>query len=331
MKFWIILLLIGLLLSSSISAESIYELITKGNLEQAADTLSKLSTASVRNGNILFFHSMLESDAVKAVQLMEASLEASVDIQYREEIYCRLAQFYLLKENYLKLQRIITDYKSLWEKGKYADQMLRFSVLIDQHDKKYESALRQVDRYLLNFTDEERQQCGTIDKARIMNYNSKNIGADRLLETLSRSRSGTGVPQALYLLTLRAIEKQDSDEAVFYYNLFREGYPSAVGFDALVEKLLGLTSNKKSDSEADQLTGTFYSVQVGVFSDNGNAKKQADLFKKQGHKVDITDKTISGVKYKVVYVGRFKSYEKASDLKLQLEAENHEAFQVVAR
>lgn len=331
MKVRIILILIGLLFSSPIAAESIYDMITKGDHEKAVDTLSKLSTASIRNGNILFYQSLLELDAGKAVQLMEAALEASVDIQYREEIYYRLAQFYLLKENYLKLHKIITEYKSFWENGKYADQMIRYSILIDQHDKKYETALRQVDRYLLNFTDEERHQWGTIDKARIMNFNSKNIGADHLLETLSRSRSGDGVPQALYLLTLRAIEKKKNDDAVFYYNLFREGYPSAVGFEALVDKLLSLTSNEKSDSEADRLTGTFYSIQVGVFSNNGNAKKQADLFKKHGHQVDISDKTISGVKYKVVYVGRFNSYEKASDLKLQLEAMNHEAFQVVAR
>ncbi len=331
MKIWISLLLICLLFLSPVSAESVYEMITKGKLEQASDALSKLSTASVRNGNILFYQALLESDAGKSVQLMNASLDASVDIQYREEIYCKLAQYYLLIGNYSKLQKIITDYRSFWENGKYADQMIRYSVLIDQHDKKYETALRQVDRYLLDFTDEQRQQCGKIDKARIMNYNNKNIGADRLLGTLSRLRSGEGVPQALYLLTLRAVEKQNTDDAVFYYNVLREGYPSSVGFDALVDKLLGLTANKKSDSEADRLTGTFYSIQVGVFSNKGNAKRQADLFKKYGHKVEIKDKIISGIKYNVVYVGKFSSFEKASDLKLQLEAENHEAFQVVAR
>ncbi len=331
MKVWIILLIFCLLCFSSVSAESIYEMISKGKLEKASKALSELSTASVRNGDILFYQALLEPDAGKSIQLLNASLDASVDIQYREEIYFKLAQYYLMIENYSKLQIIITDYRSNWGNGKYADQMIRYSILIDQNNKKYETALRQTDRYLLDFTDDERQQWGKIDKARILNYNSKNIGADRLLQKLSRSRSGICVPQALYLLTLRAVQKQNIDDAVFYYNLLREGYPSAVGFDALVDKLLGLTSNEKSDSEADRLTGTFYSIQVGVFSNKGNAKKQADRFKKFGHKVDIKDKTISAIKYNVVYVGRFSSYDKASDLKLQLEAENHEAFQVVAR
>ena len=331
MKVWISLLLLCLLFISPVSAESVYDMITKGKLDQASDSLSKLLTASVRNGNVLFYQALLESDAGKAVQLMKASLEASVDIQHREEIYYRLAQYYLLKSNYSKLQNVIIEYRSFWENGKYADQMIRYSILIDQHDKKYETAIQQVDRYLIDFTDDKRQQWGKIDKARIMNYNNKKIGADRLLQTLSRLRSGDGVPQALYLLILRAVDKQNIDDAVFYYNLLREGYPSSVGFDALVNKLLGLSANKKSDSEADRLTGTFYSIQVGVFSNKGNAKRQADLFKKQGHEVDIKDKIISDIKYKVVYVGRFNSYEKASDLKIQLEAENHEAFQVVAR
>ena len=107
MKFSIILLLLCLLFSSPVAAESIYDMITKGDLEKAADTLSKLSTASVRNGNILFYQSLLEPDAGKALQLMEAALDASVDIQYREEITLGWLSFYLLKNNYLLFLRQI--------------------------------------------------------------------------------------------------------------------------------------------------------------------------------------------------------------------------------
>jgi cell division protein FtsN len=85
------------------------------------------------------------------------------------------------------------------------------------------------------------------------------------------------------------------------------------------------------DDTAEKLTGTFYSVQVGVFSQKGNAKRQAKIFAAYDQKVDIETKTISGKKYRVVYVGRFATFDEANRFKKMLEANHHEVFRVVAR
>ncbi len=312
-------------------ADIIYSLIARGDLAEARDSLYSTSTALLRDGNRLFYLSLLEPSADKSAQLMEAALNASVSAAYREEIYFRLAQYYFLRGDLKKLEQTVIDYRALWEAGKYRGEMLRISVLVDETVQAHESAVRQADRYLLEYSEGHLAQWGIIDKARVMQGYNKPIGAHKLLRKLSREKSGPGVPQALYMLASRAIENKQTDDAVFYYNILREGYPNAVGLDALVEKMADLSAPDTDDAAAEKLTGTFYSVQIGVFSKKENAKRQAKIFSRYDQKVDIKTKTISNKKYRVVYIGRFQTYDAALKFKKMLEASHNEVFQVVAR
>jgi len=324
-------ILIFLTLAASAHADNIYTLIREGRLKEAVDSLSRLTTASSRDGNVLFFQSLVEPDANNSAELMKAALRASVSTVYREEIYYRLACYHFLNGDYGSLAEIVNNYRTRWETGRYRKKIMRFSIIIDQMNKRYEAALRQTDRYLLKWPDGYEAQAGLLDKARILKANKKNIGAEKILRELSREKKGPGVPQSLYLLTEDAIARKNTDDAVFYYNIFREAFPSAVGLDALIEKIGGISSRNNQDNAAEKLTGTFYSVKLGVFSEKGNAKKMAKRFEKYDHKIDIKTKTISGKKYRVVYIGRFNSYEDARQFKTQLEAAYSEIFQVVAR
>jgi tetratricopeptide (TPR) repeat protein len=312
-------------------AESIYSMILDGKLKEASDSLSSSSTASLRDGNRLFYLSLLESDGTKAAQLMEAALLASVAPVFREEIHYRLAQYYFAEGDMERLGRIVSDYRSMWENGRYLSDMLRFSVYVDQNAGAFEAAVRQVDRYLMLFPEGDPAQLGVIDKARVMMNFNKRVGSDKLLRKLARDKQGIGVPQALYLLALESVRTRRTDDAVFYYNLLREGYPSAVGLDALIDRMMDISTSESADDAAARLTGTFYSVQVGVFSEKDNAKRQADLFKTYGKKVEIKTKTISNIEYRVVYVGRFQSYDDAVKFKRRLEANHDAVYQVAAR
>ena len=323
--------LLVLALAAPGRADIIYSLIARGDLAEARDSLSSASTALLRDGNHLFYLSLLEPNADKSAQLMEAALNASVSAAYREEIYFRLAQYYFLQGDLKKLEQTVIDYRALWEAGKYRGEMFRISVLVDETVQAHESAVRQADRYLLEYSEGHPAQWGIIDKARVMQGYNKPIGAHKLLRKLSREKSGPGVPQALYMLASGSVESKRTDDAVFYYNILREGYPNAVGLDALVEKMADLSAPDTDDAAAEKLTGTFYSVQIGVFSKKENAKRQAKIFSRYDQKVDIKTKTISNKKYRVVYIGRFQTYDAALKFKKMLEASHKEVFQVVAR
>ncbi len=331
MKRLIVISIAAILFSGPTYADDIYALIHKGKLSQARDLISKSSTASTRDGNMLFYQSLIEPEADNAARLMEAALGASVMTRYTEDIYFRLAQFYLIEKNYKKLAEVLAEYQSRWPDGKRHGEMMRLSLFLDLKDRKFETALHRCDDYLVRYAEGASAQWGRIDKARILHAYGKKIGATRLLRRLSREKSGIGIPQALYMLGIGAASEKRVDDAVFFYNLFREAYPSAIGLDDLVVQLGGMSSGSTSDNAAEKLTGTFYSIKVGVFSNSGNAKRQADKFKVYDQKVQIKSKDISGQKYHVVYVGHFQDYQQAARFKIQLEAAHNEQFQVVTR
>ncbi|MEW5796397.1 MAG: SPOR domain-containing protein [Candidatus Zixiibacteriota bacterium] len=319
------------MLSGTAGAQTVYSLIQKGKLMEARDSLSRLAQASVRDGNTLFYQGLLEQDGAIAVKSMEAAFEASLPSQHHEEISYRLAQYYLFTGDYRRLASLVSDYFSRWERGMYRAEMRRLSVFADERTGSYESALRQCDRYLVDNSSGDPQQWGLIDKARVLSAHGKQIGAAETIRQLSRSRKGVGVPLALYLLGMQAVTRNKADDAVFYYNMLREAYPAAIGLDQLSAGLGEMSDKPRTDNKAEKLTGTYYSVKVGVFSEADNAKRHADRFRGQGQKVDIETKEISGRNYRVVYVGTFDDYDEAVRFKHRLEAERNDTYQVVAR
>jgi len=320
-----------LLMFGSASAKDIYALIKNGEIDEARDLLSQQSTAQQRDGNRLFFLALVEPEGEKSQNLIEASLNAGVAPIYLEEISLMLAQYGIFKKNYEKAGETIGDYLAKFEMGQYTPEFYRYSILVDEKSNRYESAIRQADRFLLQYSKEDMVQWGLVDKARAMMAFDKNIAARDLLIKLSREKSGPGVSAALYLLTLDAAERKRTDDAVFYFNLLREAFPSAIGQDALLDKMSGLGGSSQKEKSADQRTGTFYSVQVGVFADIKNARELAKQFEKHGHKVEIGSKNISDRKYHVVFVGRFDSYETAASFEKTIESEHDDVYQVVAR
>ncbi len=312
-------------------AKDIYSLIRNGEIEEARGLLFGQSTAQQRDGNQLFFLALIEPDGEKAMNLIEASLNAGVSPIYLEEISLRLAQYGIFKKNYEKAGKTIGDYLAKFEMGQYTPEFYRYSIFVEEKSNRYESAVRQADRFLLQYSKEDVEQWGLVDKARVMMAFDKKIAARDMLMKLSREKSGPGVAAALYLLTLDAAERKRTDDAVFYYNLLREAFPSAIGQDALLDKMSGLGSSSQREKTADERTGTFYSVQVGVFADINNARELAKQFDKYGHKVEIGSKNISDRKYHVVFVGRFDSYENAAVFEKSIESEHDDVYQVVAR
>ncbi len=327
-------------------AESIYGLITKGQIQQAEDSLSSLTSSELRDGNMLFYASLIESDAGKSADLMRAALRSSVSPIHREEIYNLLAEYYYLQGEFDELRAVLLDYLTLWESGRHRGHMMRLATLVDERTGALEAARRQAERYLLHYPEGDEVQWGLIDKARLMAASGQEVAADDILRRLSRKADGPGVPMALTLLAQQAIAANRSEDALFCYNLLRDGYPAAVGLDALAEKLSGLPTgatpapqspagdtgeSPSSDETEPSAAGPVYSVRVGVFSVPENARRQADRFAEYGRAVDIVNRTLGGSNYRVVLVGQFPDYHSAAAFKHKLEQEHNEVYLVVTR
>ncbi len=213
---FITFLVLFVTLISIAKPDTVHSLILKGRLAEARDSLSRQADASTRDGLVLYCQSLLETDAEQSVRLMAAALKTPLASRYREDITFRLAQYYFLEEDYRQLSNLVAEYRSQWADGRYRAEMARFSLVVDEKNKAYESALRLCDRYLVAHNSGDDQQWDRIDKARILAGNRKRIGADQTLRQLSRSRSGIGVSQALYMLGMEAIARNRADYAIFY-------------------------------------------------------------------------------------------------------------------
>ncbi len=178
--------------------------------------------------------------------------------------------------------------------------------------------------------DTEFGQVGKLDQADEL-YSSKKFGeATKIYQKLVSSKHDNISAPATFMMARCALRENRVDDAIFRYNLLKEGYPNAVGLDDLMDDVSRI-EKKSDDSRAEKITGTSYSIQAGVFSDKDNAKNLAGRLKQYGEPTELDRKMISGKEYYVVYVGKFQSMEKAMAFKARLEASEKEAFQVVAR
>ncbi|MFH1687188.1 MAG: SPOR domain-containing protein [bacterium] len=332
MRMWLLICVGISVAAAACSAEDIYDLISQGRLEQAGDSLAELSSSPMRDGNMLYYAGLIESDGDRAAGLLEAALSSSVGAIHREEVYFLLAQYYLLKEDYSRLSDIVTGYLSTNETGRHYGDMQRLAVVALESAGDSAAAMSQIKRYLRLNTKGDQAQWGEIDRVRLLWRANQVSEARSELRRLSREKTGVAIGAALYQLTLDALHRNRVEDALHYYDLLREGYPAAVGLGAVQEKLVSLPEPKANDDmAADKLTQTYYSVKVGVFSVQKNALSWADEFSKYGYPVDVVPKKLSGADYHLVMVGRFAGYEQASAFKRRAEEDYGENFQVVAR
>ncbi len=318
---------------STDASDRIYNLIQAGDLTTARELLSDAASTD-RDGARLFATALLEPDAATAERLLRAALDAGLSERYRQEAQFRLVQLAHWSGHSADVRREAAAYTDAYPQGRYRPAVDRLVVAAYERDGDYDRAVQTVDRYLARHgRDTQLEQWGTVDKARLFQSRGKSIGALRQLRKLAESTSGVGIAPALYLLTTDAAVSGNTDRAVFYYNLLREEHPNAIGLDRLIDRIAGLADPTESEDarRAEELTGTWYTIQVGVFSNPDNAQRLADDLKRFDQQVSVGRKTISGKTYRVVTVGRFTSYLAAAQFKETMERQTGELYQVVTK
>jgi hypothetical protein len=205
------------------------------------------------------------------------------------------------------------------------------AIMECQESGELDSAAIQVDAYLKQFSRTESYQWGVIDRGRLGDSSSSSQSASKLLKKLSQEQSGAAIPIALAMLAERAAKAGQTDEAVRYFSLLKEGYPHAIGLSTLAEIVGDLPDQPTKDTQAEKLTGTYYAIRVGIFAQKENADRQADRCRGDKLSFSIDTKDVGGKLYYVVYVGRFRSFAEAESAKEQLESDFGETYQVTAR
>lgn len=328
--FSITVFLLLTLAAGGIGAVDVIELIRTGQIEAARKEIARSETAVRRDGDLLYYRALIETEGAQSYQFLEAAGRAELAPEFREDNIYRMALYAQAAGDYEKLAGIAEDYLHRWERGKYRREILRLAAMANQALGQAEKADLYRRRIMRENEGLKYENLGLIDEAFRLYLDKKYIEAQRICRRLRRCGDDEIVVPALYMLSRYALEQKRVDDAILYYNLLKEGYPEAIGLDDLVEEF-GQVKKSTEDSRAEQITGTVYSVQVGVFSVKDNARTMARRMEAYGEDVEISEKNVSDKMYYVVYVGRFTSTDKAMAFKIKLEQNENEAFHVVAR
>ncbi len=330
MRRSIIFLLLVLVGAGQLAAEDLMKMIGEGRLDEARRNIAGQSSAARRDGTLLYAQALLESDGFYSMKFLQAASEAALPPALVQEEFYLSTIYFLAAGRYGELADSAEVYLRRWENGKYRGVMLRMAALarskVNQQDKS--------DRWYSLITKEDPNGLygglARLDKFRLLYQQKKYEEARKAGRKLSGLKFEEVVVPALYLGSSTALEQNRIDDAIFDYNLLKEQYSGAIGMEDLEDRFSNIRETD-DDQRAEKITGTIYSVQVGVFGVRTNAETMVTRMKSYGQSVETKEKTISGKKYFVVYVGRFTSSEKALILKARLEKAEKESFQVVAR
>ncbi|UCD95487.1 MAG: SPOR domain-containing protein [Candidatus Zixiibacteriota bacterium] len=329
LRFFIFILPL-LFAAENLSASKIIDLINRGRIDDARREIGEATTAVLRDGTLLYCQALLEADGDKSLQLLETALKSEMSPQYHEDNIYLMILYYMADGNYQKAISSSETYLQHWEDGKYRSEVLRLASIANAKMDRSVTAAEYLSRLTREGSGELYGFVGQLDQAGQL-YDKKDYrAAQKICRNLRNVRHDEVVVPSLYLLSYYSIEQKRIDDAILYFNILKEGYPHAVGLDDLIDKF-GRFEKRAGDQRAEEMTGTVYSVKVGVFSVKDNAEALAGRLKQYGKKLEIEQKIISDKKYYVVYVGRFLSSEEAMAFKSRLELSEKEAFQVVAR
>ncbi len=330
MKYIFSILTFLFLLAPVAGAEDILDKIEHGKIDEARDEIGQSSSAAIRNGNLLFYQALLEPNGETSQQFLDASMKAGLNPEYLERNVYLSAQQYLAEENYEKAIATARGYLQRWENGRYRPQILRLAWFAFDREKQRDNATRLNSNLMRENRGELYGYLAEIDKAYTLYRDKDYVEAQNICRRMTNSDYPEAAATAMYLLSKYAIEQNRIDDAILYYNLLKERFDNAVGLADLIDRFANL-DNLTGDASAEKITGSSYSIQVGVFSEKDNAEDYAKHMKQYGEKVEIDDKRISGKKYYVVYVGKFLNTAEALSFKTRLEAAENEAFQIIAR
>lgn len=329
MRFFLLLLAV-LGVASVTGAADIIELINSGDLTQARLELNRQVSASRRDGLLILGQALLETEGQKISQLLERASQAGVPPERAEYYYKTKAYLLLADGNFEGLLQVTEEYLGIWEAGQYREQMMFLRALAVEKNGDKASASKLKEQIIKEGASAQLSNQVRLSQSIELLAKKKFGEAQNFCRRIIKSKDEEFSAAAMYLMASAAIEIRRVDDAIHYYNLLKESYPRAIGLEELADRFESFEP-RSADQKAETLTGTVYSLQTGVFSQKVNAEALAERMKKYKAPVEIVGRTISGRKYYVVYVGRFRSTDKAMEFRARLEDEEKETYQVVAR
>lgn len=281
-------------------------------------------------GDLFLLRALLEPSASISARLLEQADSAAHSPRLSDVILSRLADAYRAINDTSALDSL---YRRL--RSDKRDRSVRVTVGLIAVRSFSGSSTSERERWLsADLESHNRSE----DKElflllRAVRQSERKPGNSRLQQLLisSTARSERVAVPAAIALANEELATGRVDDALVTYQLVREKNPDAIGLEQLREKFSGENPAQGTDTRAEELTGTYYVVQFGVFADKRNAESAALSLKKYRLPLKQEQRQIAGKKYTAVLIGRFPTFAKAAQFRDTLARETGDTYQVIAQ
>ncbi|HVP37089.1 MAG TPA: SPOR domain-containing protein [Terriglobales bacterium] len=300
----------------------------QGDYKDAKDELNSYLESNPSDYEALYYAGKLEGDAEKAAGYFKKVWGSSSQIK-KEESGLELCLYYQAAGLDDSVLTISSKFKKTFPKSPLLPQILWLESKSLLATGKTEQALKGCRNIIDQYPSSSWAAWAQLGIADI--YFSQG-GFSRSIKEYTKiidKYAGTeAFPLALAGMSRAFDATGDKDKAVLYMNLCKERYPGGIDSQSQVqaEEIIP----RKDPGTAEKLTGTKYSVQIGVFANQENADKMMQKLKSQGYSPEQSSRTIQNKTYYVVRVGLFDSLSEAQKLREKLEREEGEVYRVVS-
>ena len=123
-------------------------LIKQGKIDEARREIADASTATRRDGTLLYYQALLESDGAKSYQFLEAAFKAEIAPRFLEDNVYLMALYYLAEGNFAKVASSAAAYLQHWEAGRFRTEMQRLAALAYYEQGREAESKKYLDRMM---------------------------------------------------------------------------------------------------------------------------------------------------------------------------------------
>lgn len=299
----------------------------QGDFKDAQEELKAYLESNPSDYEALYYAGKLESSPEKSAEYFKKVWESSSRTK-KEEAGLELCLYYQtagLDDSVLSLS---SKFKKIFPKSPLLPQMLWLESKSILATGRMEQALKGFRNIVELYPPSSWAAWAQLGIAEIyFSQGSFNKSIKEYTKVIDKYAGTEAFPLALAGMS-RAFEASgEKDKAVLYMNLYKERFPGGIEVESQIQTQE--VNPWKDSGTAEKLTGTKYSVQIGVFASQENADKVMKRLKSRGYGPEQSFKTIQNKKYYVIQVGVFNSLSEAQKLREKLEREEGEVYRIV--
>jgi len=299
----------------------------QGDFKNAQEELKSYLESNPSDYEALYYAGELEGNAEKSADFFKKVWESSSRTK-KEEAGLELCLYYQtvgLNDSVLSLS---SKFKKIFPKSSLLPQILWLESGSLFATGRTELALKSLKNLMELYPASPWAAWAQLGAAEIYfsegNFNKSLKEYNKVIDKYAGTET---FPLALAGMSRTLEASGEKDKAVLYLNLYKERFPRGIEVESQIHT--EEVNPRKDPGTAEKLTGTKYSVQIGVFANQENADKMMSRLKSRGYSPDQYNKTIQNKKYYVIQVGVFNSLSEAQKLREKLEREEGEVYRIV--